>query len=51
MKMSQKKYGTKCMICYFLLFEISADFKFDLDSEWDLGKKHKQKKYISNISL
>jgi len=32
----------------FLLFEISADYNFDLDKEWDIGKEHKQKKYIDN---
>jgi uncharacterized protein YabN with tetrapyrrole methylase and pyrophosphatase domain len=31
----------------FLLFEISTDYDFDLDSEWNLGKEKKQKKYIS----
>lgn len=31
----------------FLLFEISSDYDFDLDSEWNLGKEKKQRKYIS----
>jgi hypothetical protein len=30
----------------FLLFEVSADYNFDLDKEWDLGRERKQKKYI-----
>ena len=32
----------------FLLFEISADYDFDLDSEWNIGRERKQKKYIVN---
>ncbi|MEG1798321.1 MAG: hypothetical protein RR262_17730, partial [Clostridium sp.] len=31
----------------YLLFEISADYDFDLDSEWNLGKEKKLKKYMS----
>lgn len=34
----------------FLLFEVSADYDFDLDSEWNLGKEKKQKKYIANYN-
>ena len=30
----------------FLLFEIAADYDFDLDSEWQAGKERKQKKYL-----
>ena len=32
----------------FLLFEISADYDFDLDSEWNIGREKKHKKYVSN---
>ena len=32
----------------FLLFEISADYDFDLDSEWCVGKERKRKKYVDN---
>ena len=31
----------------FILFEIASDYKFDIDNEWDKGRKHKQEKYIS----
>ena len=31
----------------FLLFEISADYDFDLDSEWNIGRQRKQVKYLS----
>lgn len=34
----------------FLLFEVSADYDFDLDNEWNLGKEKKQKKYMSNTN-
>jgi hypothetical protein len=33
----------------FLLFEISVDYDFDLDSEWNIGRKRKQEKYLSNL--
>lgn len=31
----------------FILFEIASDHKFDLDNEWNKGKRHKEEKYIS----
>lgn len=31
----------------FILFEIASDHKFDLDSEWNKGRKRKEEKYIS----
>lgn len=31
----------------FILFEIASDHKFDLDNEWNKGRKHKEEKYIS----
>jgi len=31
----------------FILFEIASDHKFDLDSEWNKGKRRKEEKYIS----
>jgi len=34
----------------FLLFEISVDYEFDLDGEWNLGRDKKQKKYISKCT-
>lgn len=33
----------------FILFEIAADNKFDLDAEWDKGRQRKKEKYLSNI--
>lgn len=30
----------------FLLFELSADEGFDLDGEWALGRRRKEKKYL-----
>ena len=30
----------------FLLFELSADYDFDLDREWNLGRQRKQEKYL-----
>ena len=30
----------------FLLFEISADYDFDLDDEWDIGRVRKKQKYF-----
>jgi len=30
----------------FLLFEIAVDYDFDLDDEWNAGKKKKQEKYL-----
>lgn len=32
----------------FLLFEIGADYEFDLDNEWTMGRIRKQEKYLSN---
>jgi len=31
----------------FILFEIASDYKFDLDNEWNKGRKRKEEKYIS----
>lgn len=31
----------------FILFEIASDHKFDLDNEWNKGRKRKEEKYIS----
>ncbi|AET68670.1 hypothetical protein Desor_3162 [Desulfosporosinus orientis DSM 765] len=31
----------------FILFEIASDHQFDLDSEWNEGRKRKEAKYIS----
>jgi len=31
----------------FLLFEIASVHGFDLDEEWDKGRKRKQEKYLS----
>lgn len=31
----------------FLLFEIAADYEFDLEEEWDKGKIRKYDKYIA----
>jgi len=31
----------------FLLFEISIDYDFDLESEWSIGRAKKRKKYLS----
>lgn len=33
----------------FLLFEISADYDLDLESEWNFGRKRKQEKYLSDL--
>ncbi|WMJ87165.1 hypothetical protein [Anaerocolumna sp. MB42-C2] len=30
----------------FLLFELSADYDFDIDSEWNLGRQRKLEKYL-----
>jgi len=30
----------------FLLFELSADYGFDLDGEWALGRERKEKKHL-----
>ena len=31
----------------FLLFEISADYNFDLDDEWSIGRERKRQKYLN----
>ena len=31
----------------FLLFEISADYDFDLDNEWGIGREMKERKYLN----
>jgi len=33
----------------FLLFEISVDYNFDLDSEWEIGRERKRQKYMPKI--
>lgn len=33
----------------FILFEIAADNKFDLDAEWDKGRQRKKEKYLSSL--
>lgn len=33
----------------FILFEISADFDLNLESEWKFGRKRKQEKYLSGL--
>ena len=33
----------------FILFEMAADHKFDLDDEWNKGRVRKKEKYLSNL--
>ncbi len=33
----------------FILFEISAEYNLDLDSEWKFGRKRKQEKYLTDL--
>ncbi|MDF2541585.1 MAG: hypothetical protein K0S47_1303 [Herbinix sp.] len=35
----------------FLLFEIAADYDYDLDTEWSNGRKKKEEKYLSGKSI
>lgn len=30
----------------FILFEMAADYEFDLDEEWSKGRKRKKEKYL-----
>lgn len=32
----------------FILFEMAADYEFDLDEEWSKGRKSKKEKYLSD---
>ena len=31
----------------FLLFQISAEYNFDLDDEWNIGRERKKQKYLN----
>ena len=44
----KSKIGHQVYDMLFLLFEISTDYDLDLDSEWNIGREKKQKKYISS---
>ena len=45
-KNQQDKIKHQIYDMMFLLFEISVDYEFNLDEEWNIGRENKQKKYI-----